>query len=260
MFQPPAPQPEPASSEAFYIEAVEQMKRHLRALLALEGLDRFLETKKLPQAFFDHWNGFLAEYDRLIDRVLENDPPEKAIACKKGCSNCCIDLVRGVNTAEIINIYNHVRRWDDCKQLFEYHRESAEIFANLLMEKTGEGEAPPDGRDPRVAEAHVAFNQLNRPCGFLDQASGCCRIYPVRPLACRYFFSVDPPETCSPLHVLYLKRRTRMVHLPEEIHALIRDVDHAFGFRPLNYLSGAFCDFTAGKMRLKVIEVTGDGG
>lgn len=259
MFQPPAPQPEPAANEAFYIAAVEEMKQHLHAVLALPDLSKFLETKQLPRAFFEEWNGFLAAYDRLIDRVLESDPPEKAIACKKGCANCCIDLVRGINTPEIINIYHHVRRWDDCKQLFEYHRESAEKFGELLMAKGSAGETPPDGRDPRVAEAHVEFNRLNRPCGFLDQETGCCRIYPVRPLACRYFFSVDPPETCSPLHVKYLNRRTRMVHLPEEIHALIRDVDHAFGFRPLNYLSGAFCDFTAAKMRLKVIEVAGDG-
>ena len=77
----------------------------------------------------------------------------------------------------------------------------------------------------------------------------------MRPVACRYFFSLDPPETCSPLHVLYLNRKTRTVHLPEEIHALIREIDHKFGFRPLNYLSGAFCQFAAEVMRIRPVKV-----
>ncbi|RMF77574.1 MAG: YkgJ family cysteine cluster protein, partial [Planctomycetota bacterium] len=180
------------------------------------------------------------------------------IECKKGCSNCCIDLVRGISTPEIINIYNHVRRWDDCKQLFEYHRESAETFSKMLFEKIVPGEQPPAGDDERIAETHIEYNRLNRPCGFLDQQTGCCRIYEVRPIACRYFFSLDPPETCSPLHVKYLNRRTRTVHLPPEIHQLLREINKRFDWNTLNYLSGAFCQFTAEIMRLKLIEIVPD--
>ena len=105
-------------------------------------------------------------------------------------------------------------------------------------------------------EAHVEFNARNRPCGFLDQASGCCRIYPVRPIACRYFFSLDPPEMCTPTHEMYLKRRTRTVHLPEEMHELLMKVGHRLGFRPLNYLSGAFCGFTAEVMHSRQVRVS----
>lgn len=256
MLEPTPPKDEPAAKEEFYQQQVAEMREHLEAVRDLPELPAFREIKKLPQAFFDHFNAALACYDRLIDFVLQHDGADQRIQCKKGCANCCIDLVRGMSTPEIVNIYNHVRRWDDCKQLFEYHRDSAEQFSYILMDTVTPGEAPPDGRDPRVAEAHVKYNSLNRPCGFLDQETGCCRIYPVRPVACRYFFSFDPPEMCTPTHEKYLQRATRTVHLPEEIHALLREIDHAFGFRPLNYLSGAFCHFTVDTMRLKPIEVT----
>ena len=101
----------------------------------------------------------------------------------------------------------------------------------------------------------MRYNTLRRPCGFLDPQAGTCRIYAVRPLACRYFFSLDPPETCTPTHERYFQRRIRTVHLPEEIHALLREIERRLGFRPLNYLSGAFCEFTAATMRLQPIRV-----
>jgi Fe-S-cluster containining protein len=248
-------QPEPAEADEFYRRRIETIRQRLEAVCDLPGLDRFRETHELPQAFFGHFNAFLRAYDELIDFALRYTDDDKRIQCKKGCCNCCIDLVRGMTTPEIVNIYHHVRCWPDVRQLFEYHRESAFRFMGILGAKLEPGEPPPPGRDPRIAEAHVEYNRLNRPCGFLDTQTGCCRIYPVRPVACRYFFSLDPPETCAPTHEKYLERRTRTVHLPEEIHALLREIDHRFGFRPMNYLSGAFCEFAAEVMRTKPIRV-----
>jgi Fe-S-cluster containining protein len=255
MIDPPAAKPEPAAQEEFYRQRVAEMISHLESARDLPGLDRLKETHELPQAFFEHFNAFLAAYDQLIDFALEHSGDDQRMFCKKGCANCCIDLVRGITTPEIVNIYHHVRLWPDCKQLFEYHRDSAERFSYILLEKVNPGEPPPDGGDPRVAEAHMTYNQLNRPCGFLDQGTGCCRIYPVRPIACRYFFSLDPPETCTPTHEKYFQRNIRTVHLPEEVHVRLREVAGVFGLRTLNYLSGAFCQFTAEVMRIKPITV-----
>lgn len=256
MYEPIAAQPEPAEQEEFYRACVAEMSEHLTKVRDLPGLAEFRTTKSLPRAFFTHFNAFLAIYDRMIDSVMKFSGDDQRIRCTKGCANCCTDLVRGMTTPEIINIYHHVRTWPDVKALFEYHKESAELFVNILISKMQSDEGAPGGRDPRIAEAHIDFNRLNRRCAFLDVETGCCRIYPVRPLACRYFFSLDPPENCSPLHVLYLERKARTVHLPEEIHAIIREIDRKFGFRPLNYLSGAFCQFAAEVMRTKLIEVT----
>jgi len=258
MIEPPERKPESAEMETPYQELVAEMVRHLKIVRDLPELAEFRESRKLPRAFFEHFNGFLTGYDRLIDFVLEFSGDGRLIKCVKGCCNCCIDLVRGLTTSEIVNIYNHVRPWPDAKQLFEYHRDSAEQFSYLFMNRVPPGETPPTGEDPRVAQAHMEYNTLKRPCGFLDQKTGCCRIYPVRPVACRYFFSLDPPEMCTPSHEKYFERNARMVYLPEEVHVHLRSVDQAFGFRPLNFLSGAFCQFTAETMRLKLIDIVDD--
>lgn len=250
--------PHPAQREAYFVEQIEQMKRHLTAVRDLPALETFRATAALPASFFEHFNAFLACFDRLIDFVLGYDGTDRHVRCTKGCSNCCIDLVRGITTPEIINIYHHVRTWPDAKKLFEYHRESAETFMEILLGKITPGEPPPRGDDDRVEQAHREYNLRNRPCGFLDQQTGCCRIYPVRPIACRYFFSLDPPETCTPSHPRYFHRDTRTVHLPPEIHLLLREIGKRFGFVTLNYLSGGFCAFTAEIMRIRPIRVVPD--
>lgn len=250
-----ASRPEPAADQPEYREQIAEMTRQLEALLTVPGLERFAQTHELPGAFFMHLNAALACYDRLIRFATRFDGSDRDIQCRKGCCNCCIDLVRGIFTAEVVNIYHHVRSWPDVRQIFEYHRESAERFMEILASKLRPGETSFGGLDPRVVEAHVEYNRLKRPCGFLDTRTGCCRIYPVRPIACRYFFSRDPPETCTPSHELYLRRRTRTVHLPEEIHRLLMEVGHRLGFRPLNYLAGAFCGFAAEVMHSRPIRV-----
>lgn len=246
----------PVESHFYFRDQLTQMQRHLERVRDLPELPAFHQTRKLPAAFFEQFSAALACYDRLIDFVLQHTQTLPRVKCTKGCSNCCIDLVRGITTPEIIHIYHHVRSWPDVKALFEYHRESAEQFMAILDAKRRPGEAGFGGDDPRVTEAHAEFNRLKRPCGFLDQETGCCRIYPVRPIACRYFFSLDPPEMCTPSHPRYFSRDTRTVHLPPEIHALLREISQRFGFRPLNYLSGAFCGFAAEVMRTRPIEVT----
>jgi len=256
MLAPLEPKPEPSGNEPLYRECVADMRRHLQAVRDLPELLQFTQTRALPAAFFEHYNAFLAAYDRLIDYVLKYQGEERQIQCKKGCCNCCIDLVRGITTSEIINIYHHVRPWPDVKQIFEYHRDSAELFTAILLRKIRPGEPPPDPRDQRIAQAHIEFNLQNRPCGFLDRQTGCCRIYPVRPIACRYFFSFDPPDACTPHSEKYLTRRTRTVHLPEEIHVLLREIDRRCGWRPLNYLAGAFCQFAAEVMRTRPVSIT----
>ncbi|TWT41950.1 Flagellin N-methylase [Phycisphaerae bacterium RAS1] len=251
----PSEPPRALLDDPTYQQTVAAIRAHLETVQNLPGVDQFMQTKSLAQAFFDELNAALALYDKLIDHALAFDGSDKTIQCRKGCSNCCIDLVRGITTPEIINIYHHVRPWPDARKLFEYHRDSAEMFMEIMQAKLHENEFSFGGRDPRVVESHVEYNRRNRPCGFLDRAAGCCRIYPVRPIACRYFFSFDPPELCSPRSESYLSRKTRTVHLPEEIHKLLLEIGHKLGFRPLNYLSGAFCGFAAEVMKTKPITV-----
>lgn len=247
--------PHPAQNEPFFVEQIAEMTRRLTAARDLPGLEQFAQNRSLPAAYFEHLNAALACFDRIIDFILAYDGTDKQVKCSKGCCNCCIDLVRGISAPEIANIYHHVRAWPDARRLFEYFRTSAGMFMEILASKMKPGDKPITGDDPRVEEAHREYNLKNRPCGFLDQESGCCRIYPVRPIACRYFFSLDPPENCTPLSPRYFNRDTRTVHLPPEVHGLLLEIGARLGFRPLNYLSGAFCGFAAEVMQTRPIQV-----
>ncbi|MGD8453076.1 MAG: YkgJ family cysteine cluster protein [Phycisphaerae bacterium] len=242
-----------------FVEIVSRIRGHLEAVRDLPGLGQFKETHRLPAAFFTEFNAALAEVDVLIDFVLDFTGTTGLIQCRKGCANCCIDLVRGINTPETINIYHHVRSWPDVKQIFEYLRDSAEQFMEILESKLRPGEFEFGGSDERVLESHREYNRLNRRCGFLDAETGCCRIYPVRPIACRYFFSLDPPEMCTPTHEKYFSRNTRTVHLPPEVHEVILEIGQRLGFRPLNYLAGAFCGFASEIMHARPVQVVDDG-
>jgi Fe-S-cluster containining protein len=248
-------QTSPPESQPEFVAEIAQMRQHLEAAANLPGLEQFCSTRALPAAFFEQFNAALACYDRLIDFVLSYTGTVPRIQCHKGCCNCCVDLVRGITAPEIINIYHFVRPWPDVREIFEYLRDLAERFMEMLASRLRRGEQEFGGEDPRVQEAHVEFNRLNQPCAFLDRQTGCCRIYPVRPIACRYFFSLDPPEMCTPTHPRYLTRDTRTVHLPSEIHALLIEISQRLGFRPLNYLSGAFCGLAAEIMHSRPITV-----
>lgn len=249
--------PHPAQAAPFFAEQIETMARELAAARDVDGLGEFAAGRTLPAAFFLHFNAALSCFDRIIDFVLAYDGTDKSVKCAKGCCNCCVDLVRGITPGEVVNIYHHVRGWPDARRLFTYHRESAELFMAILAGKLKPDEPAPAGDDPRVEAAHREYNGRNRPCGFLDRETGCCRIYPVRPIACRFFFSLDPPEDCTPLSPRYFRRDTRTVHLPPEIHGLLMEIGERLGVRTVNYLSGAFTQFTSEVMRAQPIRVSG---
>jgi Fe-S-cluster containining protein len=240
-----------------YREQIDAIRNQLEALLDLPDLESFPETGRLPETFFAGFRFAQNAYDRIIDAALAHDGSGERIHCTKGCSNCCIDLVRGITVPEIVLIYRYVRPWADARQVFEYHCESGNLFLGRLARKLSPEEMrtlAPD--DSRIAEAHIEYNRLDRPCGFLDGDTGSCRIYPVRPLACRYFFSFDPPETCSPGHERYLRRSIRTVPLPPEVVSLFARIGEKLGVRLVNYLPGAFAQFTADVMKTRPIEIT----
>ena len=59
----------------------------------------------------------------------------------------------------------------------------------------------------RIEKAHsdieargVAFKKEKRPCPLLNIETGRCRVYSIRPLACRDFFAETDSEWCHPAH------------------------------------------------------------
>jgi Fe-S-cluster containining protein len=72
-------------------------------------------------------------------------------------------------------------------------------------------------------EAMAGISRLRRPCPLLDQSTGLCRVYEVRPLACRQENSVDvdackrfkddPDEPVSSLQLAFHRGRGGRVGL-----------------------------------------------
>lgn len=130
-----------------------------------------------------------------ISRVRE--PPERPIACKKGCSACCAAKVL-VAPPEVLRIADHARR-----------TLSAADFEALQA---------------RVAEAHARSKDLSRKervaarvrCPLLDEA-GACGVHSVRPLACAGWNSLDA-DGCD----AHFNARTAPV--PPELHPQSNEV------------------------------------
>lgn len=113
----------------------------------------------------------LARAEELSAISRGREPPERPIACKKGCSACCSAKVL-VAVPEVVRIAEHARR-----------TLSPEQFAALQA---------------RVAEAAERSRGLTRVervaarvrCPLLDE-SGACAFHAVRPLACAGWNSLD---------------------------------------------------------------------
>ena len=215
------------------------MSAHLRSILAMEGLADFPATQALPAPFFAEYDAALAAYDRYIDHVLRGE--SLAVTCRAGCAACCRhELARGLTALETLAIYHLVRPWPDIGTLYEAAGENAVVFQRLLAAELAKGGGPLAAEDPRIVTAHLAYNRLERPCPFLDGAAGVCRIYPVRPLVCRWFFNLSPAPWCEPSHANYLERQAVGINPYHEVNTLMQAISERLGLRTLNYLAGAF--------------------
>ena len=113
----------------------------------------------------------LARAEELSAIAREREPPDRPIACKKGCSACCSAKVL-VAPPEAVRLAEHAR-----KTL------SRLAYTSLLE---------------RVHKAHALSRGLTRvervrasiPCPVLDDA-GACTLHDVRPLICAGWSSLD---------------------------------------------------------------------
>lgn len=109
--------------------------------------------------------------DELTAAAMNHEPPDRPIACRRGCSTCCQAKVLVV-APEILRIGDHLRKT----------RTPAEV--DELLERIREADATTRGLTRAArAEAHVQ-------CPLLD-ADGGCSIHQVRPLVCRSWTSYD---------------------------------------------------------------------
>ena len=101
------------------------------------------------------------------------------MSCRRGCTACCHDNPRGVTGVEIERLGRVVDTWPDAAAVRERF--------TMLAARTTDAET---------------WRRLNEPCKLLD-AGGGCRAYAHRPIACRAFVALTPPEWCAPAHPSY---------------------------------------------------------
>ncbi len=235
-----------------------EMIARLELILALDGLERFATERSLPAAFFSEYTAALDAYDRYIAHIIAAEP--LAVTCKAGCDACCRhELARGVTPVEILAIYRLVRPWEDIGSVYAAAGESAVAFQRLLkeaLEADPRALAPSD--DPRVFAAHLRYNQLQRPCAFLDQDNGVCRIYPVRPLVCRWFYNLSPPDWCLPSHPNHRERDAVGLDPYREVNRLMMAISERLGVETLNYLPGAFAHIAGDVMQGRPVATASD--
>jgi hypothetical protein len=108
-----------------------------------------------------------AELERA---ALAREPPPSPVACRKGCSPCCVSKVVVV-APEVIRIAEHLRRTLD------------EGALAALLERVRAA----DERTRGLTRAERA--EAGVPCPLLED--GACSVHPVRPLLCRGWSSLD---------------------------------------------------------------------
>lgn len=120
----------------------------------------------------------LVAYDAYLAHVAGAHP----LTCRRGCTACCHDDPDGVTGVELERLGRLIDDWPDGPAL-------RRRFAELAGEHTD-------------AET---WRRRGIPCPLLD-AAGDCRAYTHRPLACRAFVSLTPPEWCGPTDARYPDR------------------------------------------------------
>ena len=116
------------------------------------------------------------------------------ISCKKGCGACCRNLV-AISEVEARRIRNVVEelpepRRSEIRTRFAVARQRLEKAG--LLDRLRQSEA---WTEAEFMELIAAYFPLGIPCPFLEAES--CSIYAERPVTCREFLVVSPPEHCA---------------------------------------------------------------
>lgn len=125
-----------------------------------------------PEQMVIHMMEQLIKFGETITARLESTEPDAHIACSRGCSYCCHMQVK-VTQPEMFLIFAHLTAQFNASQM------------SMLTEKIANNRRLTEGKEleERVIMRH------HTPCIFLDHHA--CAIYPVRPLICRAWHSLD---------------------------------------------------------------------
>ena len=152
----------------------------------------------------------------LVAEILEEDPPREPIACKQGCAFCC-HFPLDVTPPEIICMAEFLRKKLPGEELAAVRRRAAELakktWGMSTTERTGSGV----------------------PCALL--VDNLCSVYPVRPLLCRGWNSLEI-QACQSAYETGDIESAIPRYLPQSQIMFLVQLGmmaglHASGFRPM---------------------------
>lgn len=157
------------------------------------------------------------------------------ISCRAGCGACCRQMVP-VSLFEAEALTDWIRSLPEERQ-----EELAGRFHHALSELRDAGVIDKILRDEwvleqgRTTQLAVDYFHAHVACPFLEDES--CSIHPIRPLACREYLVISPPELCEDPSVHDVTGVQLPLKLSRVLHSFGQDLEHdPRGWIPLVFL------------------------
>ena len=156
--------------------------------------------------------------DRFVDASVEKAQEEGlTVSCQKGCGACCRQLVP-ISAIEAQRLKALVEQMPEPRKstlLARFEAARQQLQATGLLEKLRE---PRRINDEDVDPVGLTYFQQRIACPFLEEES--CSIYEERPLACREYLVVNPPEDCAQPTVDSIKPVPILVRVAKTVRML----------------------------------------
>lgn len=114
-----------------------------------------------------------------------NQETEGITLCVEGCSDCCFDYFT-IQSIEFDLIINELSKWD-MEKLTKLINRIEEYWERLVSEYPSIAQLSQTSSESEINEIHSKIDKTSFPCVFLDENSGLCQIYDIRPFKCRVF-------------------------------------------------------------------------
>ncbi len=202
------------------------MAAHLDKIIEADGLPRVKKAVPFPSWVLRQMELALQSYDRFLKTVIDEAP--LMITCGPGCSNCCYDSPTGVRGLELLLVYNQYRRFSDFRQLHNGACDRWEMLRENLRQSTFRHVDELKTDSPQFRNGQLRYRRRKIQCMFLDD-QGKCRVYSVRPIACRMHFSLDDPDHCEANHLRAKKAMSINLPPPSFIIERLDAIDKRLG-------------------------------
>ena len=179
----PAPNPQAMASVGFKIKGQEFSIEATVSVPA--GLTRTADLLPLAQGLSD----------RVVHETAKAlEATGNRISCCKGCGACCSNLgaISEVEARHIAEVVTEMpaQRQAEIRSRFAAARQRLEMAGLLPLLEQSAG-----WTDGDYTQLVADYFKERLPCPFLE--AGSCSIYENRPITCREFLVVSPPEYCA---------------------------------------------------------------